>query len=198
MLKVGITGGIGSGKTIICQIFNTCGIPTYDADQRAKWLMNHSSQLIRQIMTHFGNESYTENGHLNKEFLSSVVFNDAKQLEKLNELVHPEVGKDYSAWLMEHSNKPYTIKEAAIMYESGSDQLLDKIITVFAPKPVRIRRVQERNGWEIAEIEARMSKQLPEIEKLRRADFVIMNDGSKSLIKQVTYIHNILVNLSND
>jgi dephospho-CoA kinase len=194
MLKVGITGGIGSGKTTICDIFSILGIPVFPADQRAHWLMSNKIAIISEITTYFGNESYDENGHLNRAFIAEQVFEDQEKLDKLNQIVHPAVGEDYLNWCEKHHDAPYTLKEAAIMFESGSHRLLDKVITIWAPEEVRIKRVMNRSGISREDILERMENQWPEIEKLKLADFVIMNDGQHSIIRQVYYIHDILRN----
>ena len=194
MLKVGITGGIGSGKTTICDVFSVLGIPVFPADQRAHWLMNNKIAIISEIKAYFGNESYDQNGHLNRVFLAEQVFEDQEKLNKLNQIVHPAVGEDYLQWCESHNDKPYTLKEAAIMFESGSHAHLDKIITVWAPKEIRISRVLDRNRMTREDVLERMENQWPEMEKLKRADYVIINDGQHSVIRQVYYIHRILSN----
>lgn len=192
MLKVGITGGIGSGKTTICDVFSVLGVPVYPADQRAHWLMSNKIAIISEIKAYFGNESYNENGYLNRAYIAEQVFEDQGKLKKLNELVHPAVGEDYEAWCLEHSTCDYTLKEAAILFESGSHKLLDKVIAVWAPEDLRIERVKNRSGISREDILDRMGNQWPEIEKLKLSDFVIINDGQQSIIKQVYYIHRLL------
>lgn len=196
MLKVGITGGIGSGKTTICKIFELLGIPIYYADEKAKWLMSNDPQLIIGIQSIFGKDAYLENGQLNRSHIASIAFNQPKKLSKLNALVHPAVAKDGEAWHNEQINVPYTLKEAALIFESGSYQYLDKTITVFAPLETRIQRVMKRDQSERAAIEARISKQMPDNEKMKMADFIIRNDGKSSLIQQVMQIHQQLLSLS--
>ena len=194
MLKVGITGGIGSGKTTVCKIFESLGIPVYYADDRAKWLMRNDPDLRAGIEHLFGPEAYDEQGNLNRQHIAAVAFDDPEKLSALNSLVHPAVFLDADRWNAEQeaAGAPYTIKEAALIFESGSYRFLDKVITVYAPKEVRLRRVMDRDGAKRADIEARMDKQLPEEEKMSRSDFVIFNDGSRPLIKQVLAIHQQL------
>ncbi|MFK7949128.1 MAG: dephospho-CoA kinase [Saprospiraceae bacterium] len=196
MLKVGITGGIGSGKTTICKIFETLDIPIYYADNRAKWLMVNDVELVKGIKELFGKQAYLENGLLNREYIGSIVFSDKVMLEKLNQLVHPAVRLDGENWFQSHVDKPYALKEAALHFESGGYKLMDKMITVFAPKAMRINRVMQRDSTTAEAVKARIDKQLPDSEKVRLADFVIYNDGTESLIKQVVDVHQALVEIS--
>lgn len=190
--KVGITGGIGSGKTTVCKIFETLGIPVYYADDRAKWLMAHDPALKASIVAAFGPEAYHPDGALNRAYLARAVFGDAAQLKRLNALVHPAVGRDAEAWHARQAGVPYTLKEAALLFESGSYRRLDKVITVFAPRELRLQRIMRRDEVSRDQVEARMAHQLPEEEKVRRADYVIYNDGRAPLIRQVWKIHQIL------
>ncbi|MDX1941878.1 MAG: dephospho-CoA kinase [Saprospiraceae bacterium] len=193
-LKVGITGGIGSGKTTVCKIFETLGIPVYYADERAKWLMVNDPELIKGIKNLFSEGAYDIQGNLNRSYISSIVFTDPEKLNQLNALVHPAVAKDASAWNQAQTNVPYTLREAALIYEAGIDKQLDYIIVVTAPLETRIRRVIARDHSPRESVEARISKQMPEEEKVKRADFVIVNDGKQALIPQVLAIHQQLYN----
>lgn len=193
MLKVGITGGIGSGKTTICRIFETLGIPVYYADERAKWLMLHDEALVDGVKQLFGEEAYTKEGLLNRPFIAQIVFNDQAKLNQLNQLVHPAVHRDGQVWHDAQKDVAYTLNEAALMVESGGYHKMDQLITVFAPKEIRINRVMARDQVERAAVEARISKQLPEEEKLKVAHHIIYNDGEHSLIQQVHQIHQVLV-----
>ena len=195
MLKVGITGGIGSGKTTVCQVFEFLGIPVYYADDRAKWLMNNDPKLTEGVKKLFGKEAYTDEGQLNRKYIAAIVFKDKEKLAKLNQLVHPAVWKDGEDWNKAQKNVPYTLKEAALIFESGGHLQLDQVITVFAPKELRIERVLKRDQTTKGAIEERMSKQMSEEEKINRADFVIFNDGSQSLIHQVMEIHQKLIEI---
>ena len=192
MLKVGITGGIGSGKTTVCKIFETLGIPVYYADDRAKWLMMHDQGLKKQIIEIFGPAAYLENGQLNRTYIGQIAFTTPDKLKALNAAVHPAVAKDSVIWNKAQKEVPYTLKEAALLFEAGSYKLLDKIITVTAPVEMRIERVMQRDQVDRAAVLARMDKQWPEKEKVERADFVINNDDQKGLIKQVLAIHQAL------
>lgn len=195
MQHIGITGGIGSGKSTVCKIFETLGIPIYYADERAKYLMNHDPELVAGITELFGPEAYLENQELNRAYIAQIAFNDKDKLKQLNALVHPAVGRDGLDWQAAQQNVPYTLKEAALLYESGSYRSLDKIIVVTAPLELRIQRVISRDGARREDVESRISKQMPEEEKVQRADFLIHNDGQQALIPQVMAIHQQLAGI---
>jgi dephospho-CoA kinase len=196
MLKVGITGGIGSGKSTVCRIFATLGVPIYDADSRAKWLQTNDMQLKSQIVQHFGKAAYLPDGSLNRTYLAKQVFNQAEKLKLLNSLVHPCVAQDSAQWLaaQQAAGKPYAIKEAALMIEAGSYKQLDCLIVVTAPEEVRILRVLQRDPQRSREEAAAIiSKQMPESEKIKLADYIIVNDGEHMLIPQVMQLHKELM-----
>ena len=195
-LHIGITGGIGSGKTTVCRIFETLGIPVYYADDEAKALMTADDELRARLVAAFGAKTYRPDGALNRPYLAGLVFNDAAQLARLNGLVHPAVARHGAAWQAAQTGVPYTLKEAALLFESGSDRALDKVITVHAPEALRLERVMHRDGATAAQVRARMAKQLPETEKLARADYIIHNDGEQALIPQVLAIHRQLIDLT--
>lgn len=197
MQHLGITGGIGSGKTTVCKIFETLGIPVYYADDRAKYLMSHDPKLIAGIIELFGSEAFLEPQVLNRAHIAQVAFNDKAKLNQLNALVHPAVAQDGLNWQAAQQNVPYTLKEAALLFESGSYRTLDKIIVVAAPLELRIQRVMARDGAKREEVEARISKQMPEAEKVSLADFVVNNDGVHALIPQVMTIHTKIKLLEN-
>ena len=189
-LQIGVTGGIGSGKSLVCKIFSHLGAPVYDADSHAKELMTTDGILISAIKKEFGDLAYNADGSLNRVYLANHVFHDPVKLEKLNCLVHPRVGVDYLKWVDANSKHAYVIKEAALMFESGSHQQLDKIIVVFAPKSLRINRVLKRDAHRTVEqIKAIVEKQMPEDEKLKRADYVIVNDETEMVVPQVVKLH---------
>lgn len=196
MLKIGITGGIGSGKTTVCQIFATLGIPIYYADTRAKELMISNSDVIHQVKKLFGETAYDETGQLNRKLIAEKVFNDKKLLQELNTIVHPAVFQDTLQWYQTHHDKAYTLYEAAILFESGSYKLLDKIITVFAPLEDRVERTMKRDHISREEVLERVDKQMPEEEKMNRADYIIYNDHSQPLIEQVLTIHEHIMVIS--
>jgi dephospho-CoA kinase len=189
-LQIGVTGGIGSGKSMVCKILACLGAPVYDADSHAKNLMTTDGILISNIKKEFGELSYNTDGSLNRKYLSTSVFNDADKLETLNSLVHPRVAHDYARWLSEHSNHPYVVKEAALLYEAGSYKQLDRIIVVTAPDEMRIGRVLKRDPHRSKEqIRAIIGQQMPQVEKMKRADFVVVNDETILLIPQVLGLH---------
>ncbi len=188
-LQVGITGGIGSGKSLICKIFSALGVSVYDADTRAKWLTNNDETIKNKVVEHFGKKSYNSNG-LNRSYISSIVFKDQTKLTLLNSIIHPAVGKDYVNWF-EQQQSPYTIKEAALMFESGSYENLDRIINVSAPIELRIRRVLQRDSFRSEkEVRSIIDKQLSEEERSGRSDYLIHNDGSQMVVPQVLKLHN--------
>ncbi|MGK0387606.1 MAG: dephospho-CoA kinase [Maribacter sp.] len=195
-MKVGITGGIGSGKTTVCRIFELLGIPVYYADDRAKWLMKHDPKLIEGIQSLLGTSAYFDDGELNRPYMASIIFNDKAKLEQMNTMVHPAVWMDGEKWNQEHKAAPYTLKEAALLYETGGYQLMDQMITIFANKKVRLKRVMSRDNATRQEVFARMDKQMPNLEKARRADFVIKNDGKHLIIRQVLEVHQKLLILA--
>ena len=195
MLKVGITGGIGSGKTTVCKMFETQGVPVYYADDRAKYLMQHEHFLIDLIKKNFGEEVYV-NGTLDRKLLAAKVFNDKAKLDLRNSLVHPAVYRDTERWVEEQKEKKvaYILKEAALLVETGSYKALDKLIVVTAPLETRIERVSERDKSDAVDVLARVKNQLPEEEKLKLADYVITNNGSlDELAQQVLKIHEKMI-----
>lgn len=189
MLKIGITGGIGSGKTTICRVFEALSVPVFSADEVAKMIMLTDLNLVEAIKVQFGKEAYFANGELNRKFLSGIVFNDSEALQQLNELVHPAVIQAFDDWAVKQDG-PYCLHEAAILFESGAYKSCDYSILVYAPEDLRINRVKHRDGHSETEIRARMDKQMPESEKEKLADFVIINDESTAVIPQVLKIHN--------
>ncbi|MEM6724948.1 MAG: dephospho-CoA kinase [Bacteroidota bacterium] len=195
-LNIGITGGIGSGKTTVCKIFELLGIPVYYADDRAKWIITHQKEVVKQIKAACGVEAYTPEGDYNRPYIANIVFQDRNRLETLNQIVHPAVFLDGLEWQKSHANQPYTLKEAALLFESGSYQMHDKIICVTAPEEIRIQRVMKRDSLDRAAVQARIDKQLPEAEKVDRSDYVIHNFADKSLIRQVLDIHQALLALA--
>jgi dephospho-CoA kinase len=193
-LQIGITGGIGSGKSLVCRIFSCLGIPVYDADRRAKALMTTDGILMSQIRKEFGDLAYDEEGNLNRTFLASAVFSNAEKLDRLNSLVHPRVGEDYNNWYKSVGKAPYVLKEAALLFESGSFNQMDNVIVVFAPVELRIKRVLNRDPHRTADqVRDIISRQWPAEEIMRRADFIVTNDESELLIPQVIALHQKFV-----
>lgn len=196
MLKIGITGGIGSGKSVIAKIFYHLGIPVYNSDDRAKWLMSNDPDLIEKIKESFGEESYNSKGELNRSHLANIVFNDSKQTKIINSLVHPSVGKDFRQW-SDNQVSPYIIKEAALLIQSGSYKQLDHLILVKAPEELRIQRVMDRDKQRSRkEIESIISKQMSETEMEKFADFALDNSNSKPILREVLKLHEKFVSES--
>jgi dephospho-CoA kinase len=193
-LRVGITGGIGSGKTTVCHMFEALGIPVYYADDWAKWLISHDAAVKKGIVEIFGPQAYSPEGDYNRLFVAGVVFEDKEKLAALNALVHPAVERHSRQWHERQSGSgvPYALKEAALMIESGSHKFLDYLIVVTAPEALRVQRVVQRDDVSEDQVRARMTNQLPEAEKVKLADFVIINDGVQMLIPQVWRIHRAL------
>lgn len=194
MLRIGITGGIGSGKSTVAKVFETLGIPVYHADEAAKWLMENDATLCASIQAHFGNEAYI-NGKLNRPFLASVVFSNPEKLQLLNELVHPATIADANRWMQEQ-HAPYVLKEAALLFESGSAADLDYVIGVAAPESLRIKRVMERDNTTRDEVLKRMHRQIEASIKMRLCDFVIQNNEQEPVVPQVLSLHEKLLQLS--
>lgn len=185
MLQIGVTGGIGSGKSTVCKIFQSLGVPVYDADRRAKKLMLENVQLVDAIKSEFGNDSYLASGAINRDYLAKVAFADPEKVKKLNALVHPVVADDYSKWVSDQTAN-YVVKEAALLIESASYLQLDKLIVVTAPTQLRIARIKSRDSFRSQqEIEAIIANQLSDEERESKADFIIKNDESELLIEQV-------------
>ncbi len=189
MLKIGITGGIGSGKTVVSEIMKLMGIPVYSADVESKKITETSSVIKEKLIGLFGPDIYKDN-RLNKPLLASYIFTDKGFLEKVNAIIHPEVGKNFRQWLEVHETYPVVGHEAAILFESGVDKLLDKVIMVYTPLELRIQRAMERDNLSREKITERISNQLPDDKKSELSDYIINNDGSVSLIKQVYDIFN--------
>lgn len=190
MKKIALTGGIGSGKTIVARLFEILGIPIYYSDLRAKELMIQDEDLMAAIQKSFGQESYLE-GQLNRAYLAERVFNDTHQLELLNDLVHPAVFRDQEKWFST-LNAPYAIVESAIIIELGREASFDHVLLVTAPEDLRIKRIKARDGATESSIRKRMDAQLSQEEKLKKADFRIVNNEQESLIEQVMQIHQQL------
>ena len=195
MLKIGLTGGIGSGKTTVAQIFEVLGIPVYYADQAAKDLMNQDQELKKQIISAFGSDVYKE-GKLDRAYLGSLVFADAEKLALLNSFVHPVTLHHAETW-MKNQKTPYAIKEAALIFEAGLEKYFDYIIGVTAPESLRLERVISRDGTTAENVTQRMQQQMDEKEKISRCDFVIRNDGKQAVLPQVLVIHETLMAKAN-
>ncbi|GGE67491.1 dephospho-CoA kinase [Pedobacter psychrotolerans] len=190
MYKVGITGGIGSGKTTVCKVFEVLGIPIFYADTVAKEIMVSDQLLVEGIISTFGEESYTLEGELNKKHLASIVFNNEAELAKLNNLVHPAVFRAFEGWVKQVDQKvPYILKEAALLFESDSYKMCDTSILVTAPYDLKLARVMQRDQFSADQVKARMDKQMSDEEKAKMADHFIVNDEKNSIIEQVLTLH---------
>ncbi|WP_254527951.1 MULTISPECIES: dephospho-CoA kinase [unclassified Sphingobacterium] len=187
-LKIGITGGIGVGKSVVTKIFKILGIPTYDADREAKDIMVKNDAVRQSLMKTFGKEVYFEDGSLNREWLGKRVFGDAEELKKLNAIVHPAVIKDGEDWAAAQTSI-YSVKEAALLFESGSYKALDFTILVVSPLDLRIERVIQRDKVDREEVLRRINKQMPAEEKEKLSDCIVYNDDEHSLIEQVMELH---------
>jgi dephospho-CoA kinase len=194
MLKVGLTGNIGSGKTFVAQVFSTLGIPVFHADTEAKKLYENElfQQKIREL---FGESVFLTSGEISRQALAEIVFNDSNRLEQLNQLIHPLVRQQYKDWLDHQEKVPYTLYEAAILLESGYYAEMDKVICVTAPEELRIRRVMGRDKVTREEVINRIANQWPEEKKADIADFLIINDGDKGLVEQVMEVHKKIIGL---
>lgn len=191
MIRVGLTGGIGSGKSTVARVFEVLGIPVYYADEATRQLMNTDEALKKEIISNFGEESYS-NGQLNRPFIASIVFSNKEKLDLLNAITHPATIRHANEW-MQQQIAPYVIKEAALIFESGSAENLDYVIGVSAPKPLRIRRVMERDRISSEEVQKRMSRQLSEDMKMKLCDFVLVNNELELLTPQVLALHEQLL-----
>ncbi|MEC7998448.1 MAG: dephospho-CoA kinase [Bacteroidota bacterium] len=193
MLKVGITGGIGSGKSTVSRFFSELGVPVYDSDQRAKSLMQHDDSIIIKIKKEFGDDSYLNNV-LNRSHIAEIVFKNELKLKQLNAIVHPVVRTDFNNWLSQNSNARFVIKEAAIMIESGAYKDLDKLIVVNANREQKIKWIKKRDHLLLEDIENRIQNQLSDKMRNQYADFIIENNSSKKELKQqVLSIYNKLI-----
>ena len=189
MIKIlGLTGGIGSGKTTVAKMFEALGVPVYNADQSAKMLMQSSQDLKVKIKQLLGEDAYTEN-RLNKAFISEKIFNNKVLLSQINALVHPEVARDFNSWLTLQTSV-YVIKEVAILFETAAEDQFDYILTVTAPEAIRIQRIIERDQIALTKIKAVISNQLQDSEKTVKSDFVILNTDLNDTKNQVYDIHN--------
>jgi dephospho-CoA kinase len=196
MLKIGITGNIGSGKTTVSKMFEVLGVPVFYADTAAKDMMVADPVLVADIKKTFGTEAYFDDGNLNRKHIANIVFNDDKELAKLNALTHPAVFRAFDTWVAGIRNAPYVIKEAALLFESTSYKMCDYSLLVTAPLELRIDRVSNRDNVTRTEIEAREAKQFPEVKKRDLADYIIENDETKLLIPQVLDLHEQFLQLA--
>lgn len=196
MKIIGLTGGIGSGKTIICKIFNTLGIPVYNSDIEAKLLMNNDVQIITELKNKFGDDIYNKN-KLNREKLAKLIFNDNNNLNFVNTTVHPAVKLHFNKWT-EKQISEFVIKETAILFESSTYKDVDFIITVIAPENIRINRIIARDYLKKEDIQAILANQISDNEKINRSDFIINNDNKQLVLPQILNIYeNLRKNRNN-
>lgn len=191
MLKIGITGGIGSGKSVVSELFRIHDIPVYDADSQAKRLNDTSPAIREKLIAQFGTHIYTEN-KLNKSAFAAIIFSDAEKLQQANAIIHPHLLEDFEQWCAQRKHKSIVAMDAALLFEADFVDAFDAIIVVAAPENIRMARAMKRDHASQAAIKARMARQLPEEEKIKFADFVIENDGNHSLIKQTAAILHTL------
>ncbi len=188
MKRIGLTGGIGSGKSFIAEIFRNLGVPVFNSDDEARAIQQSDKDVLAAIREKFG-DVFLSSGELDRKKLAAIVFSDHQKLQELNAIVHPAVGKAFEKFCAENSSAPYVIKEAAIIFEIGIDEDLDGTVLVTAPEQIRIDRVMKRDGISESDVRARMQKQWSDEEKMKRADWMISNDGEKALLTQVLRIH---------
>ncbi len=194
MLKVGLTGGIGSGKSFVARVFMALGIPVYDSDEQAKVLMTENQDLLYRVKELFGDKAYTDK-QLNRKYISERVFVDKQLLSELNAIVHPAVNDDFKSWARKKKNEaPYLIKEAAILIESGAYKLMDHNILVVAEKKTRISRVVARDNTSEESVIERMNNQMSDKEKMKSADFIIYNDIDSMILRQIVDLHQSIKN----
>jgi dephospho-CoA kinase len=191
MLKVGLTGGIGSGKTVVAGIFRQLGVPVYDADTEARLLTENNSEIKAELQKKFGSDIFLKSGSLDRSKLSSLVFSNPEKLNLLNSIIHPIVKQHFISWL-EGQSSPYIIKEAAILFESGSHRDLDRTIVVTAPEEIRIHRVITRDNTTREKIKDIMKNQWSEEELIKRSDYIVTNDDQTLVIPQVLKLHQLL------
>jgi dephospho-CoA kinase len=185
MLKIGLTGGIGTGKSIVAKVFDLLNVPVYVSDIEAKRLMNENTEIKKQLIAEFGSDVYV-NHQLNREYLAKQIFADKKALEKVNRIVHPVVRKDFEFWASQQTSV-YVIQESAILFDTGLYKNFDKIITVTAEQELRIKRVMERDAVDREQVEARMKNQISEEEKFKKSDFILYNN-TELLLPQILKI----------
>ena len=188
-LQIGVTGGIGSGKSVVCELFSCLGAAVYNADARAKWLTNHHEDIRREVTALLGPATYNSEGKYDTAFVASIVFQNETLLKKLNAIIHPVVQEDTAQWVARHSGAAYVIKEAAIMKAAGDGNTLDFVIVVEAPASLRVARILKRDSRSEQEIRAIIDRQVSDEVRTSIADFIITNDENAALIPQVLQLH---------
>lgn len=191
MIKVGLTGGIGSGKSYVGEIYKKLNIPVFSADDAAKEIINSNDQIKKKIINYFGKDIYLENGVIHRKKLANIIFNNDIALQKINSIIHPEVRKAFNYWAKQQSSK-YVIQESAILFESKQHVFFDKVITVTAPLQIKIDRVTKRDNISVELVKQRINKQLDDNIKMGKSDFIINNDGKNMILPLIIEIHNKL------
>ena len=193
MIRVAVTGGIGSGKSLICQIFSKLGVPIYYADIYARMLAENDPDIRKKLIALLGPEVYT-GASLNRPVMSTLIFNNKPLLEKVNRIIHPRVAEQFLDWCLQHSGKAYVIQESAILFESNAYRLFDRIVMVSSPEHLRIRRTLNRKDMTLEKIKSIMQNQLPEEEKILRSQHVVINDDITPVLPQVLSLHQVFMN----
>ena len=188
-MKIGITGGIGSGKSTVCRIFRELGVPVYDSDLEAKKLTATHPEIRKQLIAKFGTEVYFDDHSLNKKYLAEIIFTKKEDLTFVNGVIHPIVNQNFNDWVERHRAYPYLLKEAAILFESGAYKQMDEVIMVFSPIDLRIKRVVQRDGVEKKTVLERIENQMSEEEKMKKSDEIVYNDDKNMLIPQILRLH---------
>lgn len=194
MIKVGLTGGIGSGKTLVSEVFIRLGIPVFNADKEAKVILNSDKETIKQVKQEFGGGIYTDQG-IDRKKLASIIFNNSSALQKINAIIHPRVRQYFYEWIRKQ-NTPYVIEEAAILFESGANQELDLTINVHADELIRVKRVMLRDNTTEKEVKSRMKNQMSDKQREKLADYIIYNNGDSMLLPQILELHQHILSKS--
>jgi len=197
IIKLGITGGIGSGKSVVSTIFRLMDVPVYDCDSQSKYLTEHNDVIRTQLIDILGNNVYFPNGKLNKSFLASYVFSDSRHTAQINQIIHPIVKADFEKWAINQNPNIFIIgMESAILFEAKLENIIDKILFVQAPFNLRIQRTMERDNLSFEQVKMRIKAQMDDAEKMKRSHFVVVNDGKQPLLSQIQNILSKLKGLS--
>lgn len=195
MIKIGLTGGIGSGKSMICQVFARLGTPVYYADTAAKELSETDAEIRQHLIRLLGSDAY-QGTSLNRQKIAALIFGDKTLLASVNQIIHPKVAEDFTRWCLRHTHQAYVIQESAILFESMAYRMMDRYLTIFAPEDIRRERTLARKDMTIQKLRAIMQNQLPEQEKVRLSHHVIINDGLKPVLPQILHLHNLFLTLT--